>query len=178
MSKRKISYHEVIRESFKQGYSADPKRGLLFGKKGEPLTVKNRGKQKYPTVCVAVYLPQRIFMSVPAHKLMAYYIYGERALSLVVRHLNANTEDIREKNLRVGTHSQNNLDKPPHIRIRAAKIARASQGYSPLNKKINTDLKNKIQTQHKLGLSYKKIASKFGISKSTVFNVIKGSYAY
>lgn len=56
------------------------------------------------------------------HKLMAYQKYGESMFEdgIVVRHLNGNSLDNSFDNIAIGTQQQNNLDKTPEVRMRAA----------------------------------------------------------
>lgn len=120
-----------IVEAVERGYYMT-KDGQLFSKRGA-VKIALHGSQRYPTFTTnwggKVY-------GLPIHKFAAYFFYGEKAFdkNYVVRHLNGDTCDLRKSNIVLGTHSENNLDKPPEIRKAAAIKARASQLWSGFNK--------------------------------------------
>lgn len=125
-----------IIEAISKGYFVT-EDGKLYGPKGQ-LKVSIGGSQRYPTFSTNwggyVY-------GIPVHKFAAYVFYGEQSFenNVVVRHLNGNTLDFSKLNLLLGTHSENNMDKSPSVRVASAKAARASQGKRPLNAKLTDE---------------------------------------
>jgi hypothetical protein len=124
-----------ILEAVERGYHV--KNNKLFGPKGE-LKIVAYGKQKYPTF--STNWGGRVY-GIPTHKLAAYIYYGTDSFypGLVVRHLNGNVLDISKENIVLGTHSDNNLDKPPEVRKKAAIKARASQPKESFNAKLTQE---------------------------------------
>lgn len=179
-------YWRAIILAVQQGYSADLERGVIFGPNGKPLSVKLHGKQKYPTIRLHVKGLPRSAYSLAAHKFIGYLIWGEAALAgrhSHVRHLNPPTTDIRRANLALGTPSQNELDKPAHVRSASAKAARAAQGKTPHNALLASaiaEIKEALRTaprgptgRMRRGV-VSKLATKHGVSKSTISLVGSG----
>lgn len=168
-----------IVEASERGYFIT-EEGHLFGPKGK-LSIKKYGKQKYPTF--STNWGKRVY-GLPIHQFAAYIFYGEESFnkSLVVRHLNADTSDCSKTNIVLGTHSQNNLDKPKEVRISAAKKARASQVIVPTNAKLTEEQVREIRNIYKTisgkapnGFR-KNLAEKYKVSGITIHNVVKGGY--
>ncbi len=106
---------------------------------------------------------------VNVHRLVAYQKYGDRIFEkgIHVRHLDSNSINNLEDNIAIGTKSENELDKPPEVRMRAALIA------SSFSKKFNHEAILKL---HNEGNSYKKIMEELNIkSKGTISFIIKKS---
>lgn len=123
-------YALAIENALRNGYRVDPVAGRIYGLKGQPLTVKLCGQQRYPTVSlVVVGMPCRYYV-VPAHKVVAFFLWGWQtfAKGVQVRHGDAGVLDIREVNLSLGTGSENQYDKSSAVRKAAAQAARTSQG--------------------------------------------------
>lgn len=133
------NYWKAIRLAVKQGYSANVRTGAIFGRYGKPLKIRRCGKQDYPTVRLHVRgLPKPAY-SVAAHKFIAFLIWGRAAFArgIHVRHRDGNSENNARSNLRLGTPSQNERDKPKAVRVASAKAARAAQGVTPKNAKLS-----------------------------------------
>lgn len=47
-------YGKAIFNALLNGYKVDTKLGIIYGLKGEPLIIKLRGKQRYPTISLVV----------------------------------------------------------------------------------------------------------------------------
>lgn len=171
-----------IIEAVSRGYSISID-GVLSGPKGV-LSVRKYGKQRYPTF--STNWDKRVF-GVPVHHFAAYYFYGAKAFEkgLVIRHLNGNTNDVSRDNIQLGSHSENNLDKPKDVRIRAAKQARLAQGKSPLNSKLTKEQVELVLSFYdSLGGkrapngSVSKLARSLGVSRTVLFRIKwKKSYA-
>lgn len=131
-----MAYQDAIRKALSQRYRVDAETGVIYGPKG-PLVIKRRGRQRYPTVSLSLNgEPQAV---VPAHKIVTYALYGEQAFAQVVRHLDGDTLNLSPENLRLGSTSDNELDKSKEVRRRAAKAARAAQGPGAPNSKFTPD---------------------------------------
>lgn len=171
-----------ILEAVDRGYSVS-EEGILTGPKGV-LKVSKYGSQRYPTFSTNwggyVY-------GVPSHHLAAYCFYGEHAFTpgLVVRHLDGDTLNLSKVNIVMGTHSQNNLDKPKKVRSAAARKARASQGRTPTNAKLTPSQAEAVRGFYRdLGggkvpnglASF--LAGELGVSRKVLHNIKVGvSYA-
>lgn len=125
--------HKRILEAIQRGYKITS-TGCLTGPKGK-ITIALRGTQRYATF--STNWGGYVF-GVPVHQFAAYCFFGARAFEkhIVVRHLNGNTLDNSINNIKLGSHSENNMDKPSEKRIYAAKKARAAQGVTPKNAKL------------------------------------------
>lgn len=125
------TYGKAIENALANGYSVDPVNGLIVGLKGKPLAIRLHGTQRYPTVPLVVRGMEKRYYVVPAHKVMAFAIYGTAAFAkgIHVRHGAGGVLDIRASNLSLGSPSENESDKPDEVRSRVGKIARAAQGY-------------------------------------------------
>ena len=111
---------------------------------------------------------------IPAHWLAAYYYYGAEALrkGVVIRHLNGDTLDISKKNLVLGTHSENNMDKPPEVRRRAAIAARKAQGYRAKNSYFTDPQVVKIREAHSEGASLTALAQENNVTKQCIHSIV------
>lgn len=145
-----------------------------MGLKG-PIPIKLYGKAKYPTVSVSTTHTESKVYGIPVHLLAAYCFYGEAVFDkhTVVRHLNG-VLDVSKNQLILGSHSENNLDKPKEVRQNAAKLARQSQGITPRNAKLCGSDRERIIVLRKLGRSYSYLANLFSVSRSTIANLISG----
>jgi len=112
--------HHRIELAYNLLYRVTPD-GKLFSKKKE-LKIKKYGKQKYPTFTCSFNGKQ---YSLPVHHLAAYCFFHREMFNkdLVIRHLNGNVLDVSQENIKLGSHSENNQDKDPSVRSRAASIA-------------------------------------------------------
>ncbi len=165
-----------IVQAYSKGYRVDG--GKLIGPKGE-LSLKLYGKQRYPTFSTNW---DRKVYGVPVHK-FAYCYYGVKSFDkgLVVRHKDGNTLNISEDNILLGTHSENNMDKPGEARVSAAKAARAAQGTLPNNALLSeNDVKcirdkySKLKTKKAPNGFTAKLAKELGVCKAVIYNVAKG----
>jgi hypothetical protein len=162
----------AIEDALANGYRVDVEAGAIFGKTGRPLKLCKPAQGKYPRVTLqAPNMPRRCY-SIPAHKVVAYAIFGVDAFApgIHVRHLNANLYDLRAANLALGTASVNAMDKPPEVRRRIAQIARAALGPAP-NRKLTTYQVRKIRTALKAGQAVTQIARDYGVHHSTISRI-------
>lgn len=109
--------------------------------------------------------------SIPVHKLVAYQKYGNKLFKkgIQVRHFNGKKHDNTRANIRIGTSRQNNMDKPPEVRLKISLRA------SSFVKKYKHE---EIVAYRNSGATYKEIMSKFGVkNKSTLSFIINKSIA-
>lgn len=107
---------------------------------------------------------KRIFVFV--HRLQAFQKYGLSMFKegIVVRHLNSNPVDNSWDNIAIGTHSDNMMDIPQHIRL--AKALHATS----FIRKYDRDSVKRFYLDN--GKSYKKTMAEFGISSKGTLNYI------
>ena len=175
-----VSYHGRIRQAYDRGYRVTL-CGRAFGPKGE-LKIKAYGKQVYPTF--STNWGGRVH-GIPLHKFAGYCFYGEKALKkgVGVRHLDANTLNLKITNLKLGSHSDNEQDKRPEDRSRVAKQARSAQGFTPNNAKLTPEDVRFIRKQYE-SLGGKKapngfterLCKQFNVSRTVITKVVKKEY--
>ena len=171
---------ERIIEAYHRGYKVTVD-GLIYGPKGN-LSIRLYGKQRYPYF--STNWGGKVY-GIPMHQFAAYCFYGEKFFdkSMVVRHLNGNTLDISKDNITLGTYSQNEMDKPRHVRVRSAKAARKAQGVSSCRAKLSDEDVRYIRSQYKTlcggkapnGFT-KSLCEKFGVSRTVINKVVRGKH--
>jgi len=150
---------------------------------GKTLKISLYGNQKYPTFTYTGSFKKPY--GIPCHQFAAYCYFGERSFtpSLVIRHLDGNTLNFHISNIRLGTHSQNNLDKSKEIRQSAAKKARASQGTTPLNAKLSPkqvqlvrDFYSTLKGKKAAPGSVQQLGLDLGVTRTTLNKIKNGKY--
>ncbi len=168
-----------ILEAVERGYHIED--DVLFGPKGK-LKIACCRSQRYPTF--STNWGGRVF-GIPVHLFAAYMYYGKAAFTkgVVVRHINGNTTDFSKQNLRLGSHSDNNLDKSPAVRKAAAVAARAAQGYPPHNAKLSQTQVEQVRTFYQLlggkkasNGSVAQLGRELGVSKTVLTKIKNGEY--
>ncbi len=162
---------EAIKVAYDKGYRVT-EDGTLLGLKGNPLLIKKRGTQRYPTFSANVgSLTGSGVYGIPVHKFAAYCFYGEETFKdgIVVRHLDADTENVSKENIVLGTYSQNELDKPSEVRSRTGKIARASQPSRAHNSKFTDEEVREIRRRRDAGESGVDIGKDFGVTRNCIY---------
>lgn len=104
------------------------------------------------------------------HRFQAYFKFGDEIYKndAVVRHLNGNPLDNSWDNIEIGSQQENNLDKLPEVRTKAAYLA------SRKKVKFNDDIVKQIRLDYKNGLNYSELMSKYDIkSKGTISYIVK-----
>lgn len=176
----KTTSRKAIEEAYDRGYRVS-EEGVLTSPTGKILKVSNRGKQRYPTFSLNGHnLTKSKVWGIPVHHFAAYCFYKEKLFDpkLVVRHLDSNTLNIAKNNIVLGTPKENTQDKSPEVRHKAAKIARASQPYEAINRKLSIEQVREIRELYKNRISkipqglMKAIKAKYGVSSVTIHNVI------
>ena len=113
-----------------RGYTFDFETGELLTPNGTRKVPKLYGKQRYPCCAINSRTGECKNISFHIHKFVAYLLYGDAALvkGVNVRHLDGNSLNLKKENIVLGTSQENQLDKSPDVRKRAAAKARKSQG--------------------------------------------------
>ena len=165
-------YHEYIKEAFSRGYRIDQETGNIISPTGKIRENKLFGSQRYASFAMTkVFNGVKKTASFPVHKFAAYCYFGDIALFCHVRHLNGNSLDNGINNIALGSASDNELDKPKHVRSNSAKIARSKQGYSGSTRKLSY---NDAQIVKKSKESSSVLAERFKVSKSCIQSIKKG----
>lgn len=90
------------------------------------------------------------------------------------RHLNGNEKDNSYDNIGIGSAHDNAMDKDPAVRLAASRIA---SKYNPLRYPKEKILS--IKNDRKIGMTYKEIMEKYGISsKGTVSYICNHDYIW
>lgn len=148
-----------IKEAYKKGYRV-LSDGTPISSNGE---LKGRTDNKgYMSICVRV---NGIKKNVYIHRLQAYQKYGDLifGVNMEVRHLNGDKTDNSWINIAIGTHSDNMMDIPKHIRLAKALIATSKvRKYNKLEV---------INYYNEVG-SYSKTMQKFNISSKGTLHFI------
>lgn len=180
-------YALAIKDALATGYRVDPEAGVIYGLKGLPLIIKNRGLQRYPTVSLVTPGMRNRFYAVPAHKVIAYALWGDFAFApgMHVRHGKLGVENITSANLSLGTAKDNEADKDPSVKSAVAKIARAAQdGLS--NAKLNAEQVASLRAEYaalKQQHAPKKrlpngtvvvLVAKYGIGRTNIMDIVTG----
>lgn len=167
-------------ESIERGYYVT-EDGEVFGprKKLKPDLLNNQGYPVYSTSWGGKVL------QVAVHRLAAFCFYGTSVLDdgVVVRHLDGNKLNFKKSNIALGTVSDNEQDKNPEERKRVAKLARASQGFTPTNAKLTDEQVLEIREFYKnlggkkapMG-SVKKMCEKYGVSRTVIVKIKNFQY--
>lgn len=175
-----MDYREAIRRALRERYRVDEETGEIFGPKGR-LAIAKRGSQRYPTVSLSLVGEKQVVA--PAHKVVAYALYGEDAFSQVVRHLDDNSLNLHPSNIALGTHADNNRDKDPGVRSAAARAARAAQGPHAPNAKFSIEVVRSIRQECRANLNEngrlrrgigKRLAEKYGVTTAAITAIWKG----
>ena len=175
MNGRQNKTFDRLLEAIARGYYVT-EDGRAYGPKGE-LKVQCYGAQKVPSF--STNWGKRVY-GLPLHQLAAVCFYGEAAVrdAQAVRHLDANTLNLKKSNIALGTHKQNELDKPKEARIRVAVLARAAQGKAAKNRKLNEAQVERVRKFYAaLGGrkapngSVTKLSSELGVSRNSLAHI-------
>lgn len=168
MTKDKISNQHLVLAKEK-GYTCD-EDGNIYGLRGikiNPLLAPDRRKF---TIRTDELTGERSTTTIPAHRFVAYCKYGDKLFEegIVVRHLDGNVLNDSWDNLRLGTQSQNMMDRPKEDRIAHAKRA------ASFIRKYTDEEEEKIYNFYLSCKSYKQTIEKFNVSnKNMLFRIIK-----
>lgn len=138
--------------------------GTLVNSEGKRLKARidNRGYMRFN------FREDGNYLYASVHRLQAYQKYGDEIYSNVqVRHLNGNKLDNSFNNIGIGSTSENNMDKPAHVRIKSATIASHS-----FSLKFSGDEVASIKRFHRMVRSYKEVMDRFNISSKGTLHYI------
>lgn len=110
---------------------------------------------------------------IKVHRFVAYQKYGNKIFEpdIVVRHLNGNPIDNSEKNIDIGTQSDNLYDRIEEDRIKTAINASKSL------RKFTDETIIQIKLDRANGMSYNDLMKKYNISsKGTMSYIINNTY--
>lgn len=100
------------------------------------------------------------------HSLVAHAFIGERPDNHEIRHVNGDRKDARAKNLRYGTNKENQHDRREH----------GTHNFGERNPcaKLTREKVEAIREMSKEGQSGVQIATSFGVSAGTIYDILKG----
>lgn len=175
----KTKIRQAVELAYERGYRVTDE-GELVSFTGRKLSCRRNGKQRYPTFSLnrVFHLVPSGTYGIPVHIFAAFCFYGESTFqeNLVVRHLDADTENIAKSNIVLGTYSENERDKDPQRRSNAARIARAAQE-GPFNAKLTPDNVRQIRILLDSDVKASDIARSFGVSK-WIISMVKHGKTY
>lgn len=166
---------KVIIIAYQRGYRINDSGELINTKKGTKRAIRLYGKQRYPTMSISVKEVGNNTYAIPVHQFAAYCFYGNKSFNKnnVVRHLDGNTLNVSRINIVLGTHSENNLDKSPEVRRRAAIKARKAQGKRSTNAKFTNDQILNIRQRVLNNESQVSIAKYYSVTRQCINLIIK-----
>jgi hypothetical protein len=113
--------------------------------------------------------------TVPVHKVVSYLKFGKDSFKpgIHTRHLNGNHLDNSWDNIAIGTASENQMDKSPDTRLKAARVAAAKR------RSLTEEEVEELRSLQKQGWTNKQLRERYGIAKSTVSYIVNGkTYNY
>lgn len=149
--------------AFNKGYRIT-KEGVLINKLGNK--VKGYNKNGYNYYKLRRNDDYKKYNEFKFSRLQAYQKYGNNIYKkgTVVRHLNGIRDDDSWDNIAIGTQSENMMDKPKDVRMRASLIA------ASYNRKYDVI---KVREYYNKVKSYRKTQKHFGISSgATLHNIL------
>jgi hypothetical protein len=152
--------NQVIIKLVEQGYFSTPS-GKIFDPNHNPVKLSTKYSKNYKHPYIVF---RRMYQMVYVHRFIAYELYGEKAFKkgLVVRHLDGNSTNNSHSNLKMGTPSQNMMDKPPEVRKQLAIMA--SRKANPRT----VEQRYLIYEALCHGKSYRSIEKLYGVSRGTL----------
>lgn len=146
----RAKYHLYIEYAVSLGWYFDFNINSLVSPSGKIIPPKLYGKQRYPSTTVNLNVGNKTIGSFPFHKFAAFQKYGTLAFEkgTHVRHLDGNVLNLSYDNIVLGSAKDNQADKKPCVRKRAATIARASQGYRSVRATVAEDIVVKILIEY------------------------------
>lgn len=121
---------------------------------------RNRGNNRYHAITLRD--EKGVSKAVYTHQLQAFQKYGKRIVGRQVRHLNGDNLDNSRSNIRMGSPSQNQFDRPKESRLRHAKKAAGARRIWK-----NKDVR-RLRNDHKSGVGVLELARREGVSKGVM----------
>lgn len=163
----KHSDKRVEEYAYEKGYRAT-KRGEIIGTSGKTLKLQTHASgELYFGVRAPKELGRKMWHC-KVHRFIGYIKFGGRIYEddILVRHPNNDMEDNRWENIELGTRSVKQHDFSPEERHNFA----ANAGRSKSN--MTMEKARKMRELHKQGIPYSKLMKKFGISKTSVSDIV------
>lgn len=154
---------DKVLQAVEKGYTVDNNRNVV-GIRGLPLKIWEN-KCGYYVFSIRVGKKAKTILY---HRFLAYFKFGEKMFEkgIEVRHLNGVRTDNCFDNIEIGTHSENMMDKPKHVRQLMAKMS---------NKKHSDEFIDKLRKERLLGKTYKQLKEEFGLCKATLSYYLGGN---
>ncbi|NGM81230.1 hypothetical protein G5B47_02255 [Paenibacillus sp. 7124] len=167
-------HEEVVKFAYAKGYRVT-EDGRYLNPNGKELLIKVRSTHVYPQGCVSMRGRRNSFH---LHKLAAYCFYGEDSFrdGIVVRHMGGGVLDISRENLKLGTYSDNEQDKPAEVRSdvgRLANSARKDTRRKTMRRLTDEQVRN-IKRRLDTGDRGVDIARDYGVVKDTIYYIARG----
>ena len=155
---------EIVKIAYKKGYRINDE-GLLLSYRGNVLKCRTNTNGYLDS---NIKINGKLFHLQP-HQLAAYQKFGDLIFQNdCVRHLDGNKQNNKLVNIEIGSHSDNAMDIPKHIRIERSKKA--------LHFKFgNVD---EIRDFYKICNSYKETMQRFDINSKGTLHYILNSRKY
>lgn len=151
-----------------KGYKVLDNCGGLLGLKGEPIKL-TPNKWGYPTFKMR---DGDYTGRVPLHRFVAYCLYGDELFTdgLEVRHLNGNKLDYSFTNIKLGTKSENEMDKPAEERTKNARNAASK------TRKFTDKEMEEIRYKREDGYSIEDLMEEYDVAKGTLQYILRTEY--
>lgn len=156
-----------IIEAWNKGYRYNS-IGEIISPSGKKL--KQQFRCDYPEFSIkSVLLGKSVHIKV--HRFIAYDKFGDIIFNdnIQVRHLDNDPSNSSPDNLDIGTPSQNMMDRNSRDRKQHAQLAA-----SYVRKLTNEEAANIIRLHFSCGWTFKRIAEKYNLAKSTISYIVNG----
>lgn len=165
MTIRNTKMAAAVQNASRRGYRVR-EDGSVVSPFGRVLTASVRRGNRYLKVQCG---RDQVFV----HQLSAYQRYGPRTLheGMQVRHRNGDHLDNRPNNLLLGSAAQNHADIAPEVR--KAFRQKGQRASSLKRRKLTPDQVREIRHRREDGVSLRKLAAAFGVSKPVIQLILK-----
>ena len=145
---------DKIIEAINRGFILDIKNNVI-GIRGIPLKM-SVNKKGYVVFSMRI---KKITKNVLYHRFIAYHKFGDKLFEkgICVRHLNGNQLDNSWDNIAIGTHSDNMMDRPKHVRQIISKMS---------NRKYSEEFIQALKLERLNGKTYSQLGKEFNIGRA------------
>lgn len=167
---RESDFAKAVVYAYKKGYRVIDGHVMSPYRDTQPLILSVYGNPGYYTFSIR---HNKRRYKVRVHQLIAYQKFGKKALSpgIQVRHMDDNRLNNRYSNIRIGSASDNSMDRPSEQRQEQSNKAASKR------RKYSDEQIGEMRRLHGEGWSYKQLMEKFNISsKGTMSNIINNDY--
>jgi hypothetical protein len=165
-----VKNKNIIPLAIERGYHFDGDNNLI-GVRGK--TILPRLSQKgYPRFNIK---EGTKYKTVYVHKLKAYFLFGNKIFEkgIEIRHLNGIKTDWSDKNITLGSTTENRYDIPKKVRLERSLKA------TSCIRKVTEKQREEIRALKNSGLTFIEIAKRYGLkSKGTVSMIINKNRCY